>query len=460
MSSNINYHYKSKKGRDASYQHDFNSPEKLFLERKASLSYKSSHLYFNLLFQSYHILNDEMYLVNRPYSKLPQIHTTISYPWILPYVNLSWENQFTYFYKGNLNKISQVQAQRLYSAPTISIPIRKTWGYFIPSLTLSETTYMLQKTAAVDTINFAQNNYPNKVILRSLAIFNINAALHFDKKFKLNNQYYIQTLEPRLIYTYIPYKNQNNIPLFDTSLNNFSYESLSQTNIFTGIDRINNANKFSYLLETSISNRLTHNKILNAGIGQNIQLERQKVLSHSNIINSGHTKKIYDSLNFSDIAIFLNAKFLNYWAIKISHTYSPKDNIINLQLYQIEYEIDETRTFYLRYKNIRNDYTTITPFQIQLDNAPQRLSEIQLSTAWKISSNWSVNGHWNYSFNQKRTTDIFADIKYDTCSWSVKFLARRYISHIGDPNHPIKITGPLENTFTIKFELKGLGGGM
>ena len=53
---------------------------------------------------------------------------------------------------------------------------------------------------------------------------------------------------------------------------------------------------------------------------------------------------------------------------------------------------------------------------------------------------------------------MFAGIQYDACSWDIKFLAQRYISSDSDPNNPSTVTGPLDNAYMVKFELKGLGG--
>lgn len=56
---------------------------------------------------------------------------------------------------------------------------------------------------------------------------------------------YTQTLEPRLYYLNIPYKNQDQIPLFDTALADFNFAQIFSENQFSSWDRISNANQLT-----------------------------------------------------------------------------------------------------------------------------------------------------------------------------------------------------------------------
>src|SRR5690606_8228939 len=54
-----------------------------------------------------------------------------------------------------------------------------------------------------------------------------------------------QTLEPQLYYLYVPYRAQDDIPLFDTRLVNDSISSLFRNNRFTGVDRVGDENRLT-----------------------------------------------------------------------------------------------------------------------------------------------------------------------------------------------------------------------
>ena len=53
------------------------------------------------------------------------------------------------------------------------------------------------------------------------------------------------TLEPRLMYLYAPYRDQDNLPVFDTAEPDLNWVELFRTNRYVGLDRISDANQVS-----------------------------------------------------------------------------------------------------------------------------------------------------------------------------------------------------------------------
>ncbi len=458
----LNYQYIG----DKDFYNDFDSDNmglstQTLLNRQFQFGYADPHFSFNTNIQAYDVIDDTMYLANRPYWMLPQINANYTYPGVLPHFDFSWTNQFTYFYKPSLDGLSQVDGQRLYSAPMLSFPFKKSWGFFTPSLTMSGTLYTLQNRDAVSSSdpNFSQNQFPEQSVTRTLPVVNVDTGLYFDRTFELNNHKYTQSLEPRLFYTYIPYQNQSNIPLFDTSLSNFSYASLFQTNSFTGYDRINNANQLSYALQTSINDAETGKNIISAGIGQIAYFADRRVSlcsgTDANCANS--YVPFYDS-TFSDVAGFFNYQFLPHWQLLTNATWNPNNGNVDSQTYQLQFMPDNDHIFNLGYQNIQDNYASLTPEQIQNNQKPDPLSQITFSALWKLTPHWSLAGLWSYAFNNRHTTNMFAGIQYDACTWAIRFLAQRYVNSSSDPNNPSQVTGPLTNAFIFQFELKGLGG--
>src|SRR6185295_11527981 len=58
------------------------------------------------------------------------------------------------------------------------------------------------------------------------------------------------TLEPRLFYVWVPYRNQDHLPLFDTTLADFNYAQLFTENRFVGGDRFGDANQLTAAVST------------------------------------------------------------------------------------------------------------------------------------------------------------------------------------------------------------------
>jgi hypothetical protein len=82
-----------------------------------------------------------------------------------------------------------------------------------------------------------------------LPIFSVDSGMTFERSSNWFGRDYTQTLEPRLFYLNIPYKNQDDIPIFDTALADFNFAQIFADNQFSGWDRINNANQLTTAAE-------------------------------------------------------------------------------------------------------------------------------------------------------------------------------------------------------------------
>ena len=55
----------------------------------------------------------------------------------------------------------------------------------------------------------------------------------------------VQTLEPRLLYLYVPYRDQEDLPVFDTGIPDLNLVQLFRDNRYVGPDRVGDANQVS-----------------------------------------------------------------------------------------------------------------------------------------------------------------------------------------------------------------------
>jgi len=73
----------------------------------------------------------------------------------------------------------------------------------------------------------------------------LDTGLIFDREARFFGENLTQTLEPRLFYVNIPYRNQDPMPLFDTALADFNFPQLFTENRFNGGDRFGDANQLT-----------------------------------------------------------------------------------------------------------------------------------------------------------------------------------------------------------------------
>lgn len=449
---------------DDSFERDFAANDiftanKTLLSQKGQLTYKHQNWHINAQLLHYQVINADLRTINQPYSTLPKINLNASYPDSIEYVSFSIENQLTYFYKDPNQSQSLVNGQRYIFEPKISLPIERVWGYVTPSIELSQSFYSLQNRSRVvdNQGNVIQNAYPDAVVSRTLPIFNVKSGLYFDRQVKLSKESFKQTIEPKLFYTYIPFDDQDNIPVFGSSFTTFTYDTLFRTNRFTGLDRINNANQLTYAIETRLTNSASGDLLLNAGIGQMVYFQDRKVslCRSSGCIDSENPR--HDN-RLSPVAGFFKYQLSENWYAQADISYDVYGDGFTYQNYAFQYIPNRNYIFNIGYQDIAHDYGLLTPSEISDGEPGNRRNQFSTSAIWKLSTKWSVVGLWSYDLRTDRTINAFAGIQFDSCSWAFRILAQNFLSTSNvNLNDPTKLTDNVTSSIMFQIEFKGLG---
>ena len=211
--------------------------------------------------QKYQTLANIYGYKDEPYAILPRLQGT----WNKNIGNAQVDlfGQFTRF-----DHDSKQSGNRAVLYPSVRWNLHNEWGFISPKLGVHYTFY--------DLDDFENN--PGRSVSRTLPIFNIDAGMTFERQTRLFGHDFVQTLEPRLFYNYIPTKSQNDLPNFDSSENSFSYEQLFRENLYSGNDRINSANSLTAALQTRYLDDKTGAERLRAGIGQKYYFTTDNVL--------------------------------------------------------------------------------------------------------------------------------------------------------------------------------------
>src|SRR3970282_1703493 len=117
-----------------------------------------------------------------------------------------------------------VEGERSTVNPVLSAPLTAP-GYFLtPRLGARHARYALSRTAT---------GQPERQTL-SVPWFSLDGGLVFERGADWFGEGLTQTLEPRLFYVYAPYRDQSQLPLFDTALADLNYAPLFSQNRFAG----------------------------------------------------------------------------------------------------------------------------------------------------------------------------------------------------------------------------------
>lgn len=123
---------------------------------------------------------------------------------------------------------------RLIVNPAVSYPLGGPSWFVTPRASLHATAYRLDVNPAGPLD-----------IDRTVPTFSLDAGLVMERSVEIGGRPVLQTLEPRLLYVYTPYRDQSAIPVFDSTVSNLSFTTIFSENLFAGGDRIADANQLT-----------------------------------------------------------------------------------------------------------------------------------------------------------------------------------------------------------------------
>ncbi len=399
--------------------------------------------------QGYQTLHpvDQNFVQNQ-YTRLPQIVIEGDYPngpGGLDYFIMSDTTHFD-IHKTPGSDLIPPTGNRLHAQPGISLLFHRPYFYFNPRLQFAMTKY--------EVMNAAVNNPSGPS--RALPIFDIHSGLYFDRDIHFFNQYYRQTLEPQIYYTYVPYKNQDDIPVFDTTVNTLTYDELFMYNRFSGLDRIGDANQISYGLATRLIDQQSGLEKLYAGIGQIFYFENRRVTLCTppsvalTMIPCVDTPNNPDNtFNKSPLSGVLTYNINPQWSLGGNSIWDvQKNNFVN-QTVTLHYQPDPRKIMNVGYSYVRNGDVQVND---QPGSSATNLSQTDFSFAWPINRDWSTVGRWTQNWNHHHFQNLLYGLQYDSCCWAVRFVTGRVFTNLS-PNN----TYQYNTEFFVQFALKGLG---
>lgn len=385
------------------------STSRVNLPQAGRVDYVGDVWRFNGLVEKYQTLDE----TNFPYERLPQLTLTADKEWSLAQTNLY--SQYTYF-DQNKDAPASATGNRLTVYPSISFPLTQSYGFITPKIGVHSTNYNLNDN------NFVVNgqNISNNSATRTLPIISLDSGLYFERNFDVVKNNYTQTIEPRLFYVYIPNKEQDLLPVFDTSVSDLNMTTLFSENQFTGDDRVNNANQISLALTSRMIDSNTGVERFAATIGQRYYFTDQKVTLPGSIASEN---------NSSDIIAAMTARLSNKWNLDAFWQYNTEESGIVRTNLLARYNPEPGKLINAGYR-----YTQ------------QFLEQVNVSGQWPLSQGWYGVGRFNYSIKEKTLIESLAGLEYDAGCWQARAVVQRVETATANANYG----------FFIQLELGGL----
>ncbi len=172
----------------------------------------------------------------RPYTMLPQVAVRANFP-DQPYRAQLRRMDFELVkLRSQRHRLCRT-GWRADFAPEIRMPLRER-GRLYRAVGEHGATRV---TAARRTAPSLDND--DDTFTRSAPILSVDGGMVFERLFGSRKQR-LSTIEPRFMYLYVPYRNQDDLPVFDTEARRFEPAcSCSATNRYAGADRLGDANR-------------------------------------------------------------------------------------------------------------------------------------------------------------------------------------------------------------------------
>lgn len=428
-----------------------NQASTTYLPQRARVGWASTYWSAYAQVYKYQTLQDPNALLAPPYDKEQELYLRgARYDW--GGFDVDWTSTAVRFSQPLLlDRRNGPNGDRLQTYPTVSYPIVRPGWFVVPKIGVNYTQYQtswyngdwlrLNSGTANEGTAFG---YPRSQS-RTVPIMSLDTGLIFERDTTLFGKSSIQTLEPRLYYLRVPYRDQSKIPVYDTSLSDFSFAQAFDENIYTGgWDRISNANQLTAALTTRWLDASTGFERASVGVAQRLYFADQQVTL------PGETPR--ENVR-SDFLVGASAALTDTFTTDVAAQYNPYDNRWSRTLLSGRWSPQRLTTVALAYRYQRDPQTGVS-YQ------PQGQNQISLAVQWPFTKRWYGVGRVDYSLrngpsstvsgtnDSPRITQAIAGLEYKgDCCWVGRMVFQRYAVSATDANTAV----------FFQLELTGLG---
>ena len=249
-----------------------------------------------------------------------------------------------------------------------------------------------------------------------------------------------QTLEPRLFYLYVPYRNQDDIPLFDSTRMDRDFDWLFRKNRFIGADRLGDANQLTAALTTRIIDGRSGRERLRASVGQIQYFADRRV----GLYPEAPPETADTSGLIAQGAVNLSSR----WSVQGGVQMKEDNRDLLRSALDLRYYANPRQLINLSYLLDRD------PSVEAIDSGDQ-VHSVDVSLLWPLNAQWRALARWNQAMNAGRNLETLAGLEYEDCCWALRAVVRQYRSSTLEVD--------AQSAFYLELELKGLsrlGGGL
>jgi len=355
--------------------------------------------------QRFQTLQDPAAPIVPPYHRVPQLNAGITRNEIGGWLDASIPGEYVRFTHSTLT-----EGDRLSFNPVLSVPFQGAAYFLTPKLGLRTADYHLSRTVLGDRQHV------------TIPWTSVDGGLTFERGAQWFGKSVTQTLEPRAFFVYVPFRNQDRIPLFDTTLADFNYAQLFNENRFVGGDRFGDTQQ----LTVSLASRIVGaggEEIFRALVGQRYYFkdERVQLTPSTPARPSGQ----------SDFLASVGGRVAPNLNLDATVQYSPDRHQMERYGVSARYSPEIAKVINAGYRYNRDV-----------------LHQVDVSGQWPVFPGWYAVGRYNYSLRDGRLLEGIAGLEHNAGCWILRVMVSRLQA----------ATTTTSSAIYVQLEFPGVGG--
>jgi len=378
------------------------------LQRTAMANYYGRGWDMGVMVQNFQTIDPTISPDQRPYEQLPTVVLDVAPARRLLGLKFGADAEANKFkHSGGV----LVEGNRFDILPQLSLPVNRPGWYVDPSVGVRYTSYNLNNAAPGEKTN------PS----RTTPVVSLDAGSFFERSSHWGETDFVQTLEPRLFYLYVPYKDQDDLPVFDTGEYDFNFWTLFRENRFSGPDRMGDANQLALALTSRFLNPASGVQALSVSVGSLLYFRDREVTLPGEPVATSSSSNI-----IGELALGLTRD----WSARAETQWNPAASQSELNSVHLQYRKHARQLVNLAYRYRRD-------IEKQTD----------ISMLWPLGDSWHLVARWYYSLLDNKTLEALGGLGYESCCWSAQLVGRNYVKNLDSR----------EKAIFLQVELKGLG---
>ena len=207
------------------------------------------------------------------------------------------------------------------------------------------------------------------------------------------------------MYLYVPYRNQDDLPVFDTARADLNLVQLFRTNRYVGADRLSNANQVSVGVTSRLLDADTGKQFISATIGQAYYFDEPRVALPGEVARRPRDLRHHRGAG-------RHAR-IGDWNVGMGVQWDPGETRSEKGDVQLQYQPDVRP---------RGRISAIA-------SGATASSRSMARSPGRSATQWSAYARMVYSLEDKTSLDQFAGLEYRSCCWRLRAVARRYVSN-------------------------------